>query len=322
VRRVVLSPLGRGRDLVEGVEDALGGGQPVGAGVEQGGHRAHGGEQLGDQEQDGEGGAQVEAAGDQADPEGHGHQGGRQGGGQVQDDAGQERQPQGGHGGAPVAVGDLADPGDLGAPTVEGPQGRQAPDHVEEPGREPDQGLEVGSGAGAGRAADEGHEHRDHRQGHGHDQRRGEVDGGAPAEHGRRDHDRQDHLGQVAGEVGLQAVDPLDGGGGQGGAVAPPGTAGARPQAALDQLGPQGRHHPGGRAPPAHLDHLGQPGPGGHDRRQRQRGRHRDPVQPAFGGGGDHGRQQGHLGQQEQGRRQPGGDADGQGRAGHRHPSE
>jgi len=40
-----------------------------------------------------------------------------------------------------------------------------------------------------------GHEHRDHRQGHGHEQRRGAVDGG-PAQHGHRDHHREDHLGR------------------------------------------------------------------------------------------------------------------------------
>ena len=59
-----------GRGTVEDVEDALGAGQAVGAGVEQAGHGPQGRVQLRDQQQDGEGRAQADGAGDQADAEG------------------------------------------------------------------------------------------------------------------------------------------------------------------------------------------------------------------------------------------------------------
>ena len=95
--------------------------------------------------------------------------------------------------------------------------------------------------------------------------------------------------------------------------------AGAGAEAPGDQLGPQGRHDPGGCAPAAQLDRVSQPGPGGHDHHQGDRNRRRQLVEAALGGTGDHGRQQRHLGQQQQRRHQPGGDADGQGPAGGRH---
>jgi hypothetical protein len=67
---------------------------PVGAGVEQAGHRPNGGVELGDQQQHRESGPQPQAAGDQAHTRGDGHQRGREHGGQVQDHAGEERQAQ------------------------------------------------------------------------------------------------------------------------------------------------------------------------------------------------------------------------------------
>ena len=78
----------------KGVQDAFGGGQPVGAGVEQAGHRPNGGVELRDHQQHREGGPQPQAAGDQAHTKGDGHQRGRERGGQVQDHAGEERQAQ------------------------------------------------------------------------------------------------------------------------------------------------------------------------------------------------------------------------------------
>ena len=241
---------GRWRVPLQGVEDPLGGGQPVGAGVVQAPDPADWGIQLRDQQQHRQGGSQLHRPPDQPDAQRHGHQRGRQGRGQVEHDAGQERQPQRGHGGPPVPVGDLADVGDLGGAPVEGPQGREPPHDIQEVRREPGQRLPVGPGPGAGRPADEGQEHRDDGQGDDHDHGRPQVDDGTPGQDGHRHRARQDDLGQVAGEVGLEAVDPLDGAGRELGAVgAPPaghpvrgGARPARPAAPTSPWPPSAGH--------------------------------------------------------------------------------
>ena len=65
----------------------------------------------------------------------------------------------------------------------------------------------------------------------------------------------QHELGQVAGEVGLERVDALDGGGGQlAGALAGGAAAGAHQQQLADKAAAQLGHHPRGAEPPGELE--------------------------------------------------------------------
>ena len=101
---------------VEGVEDPLGAGQAVGAGVEQGGHRPHGAYSSGTSSSTvraGAGRCCRRPGGREASPRAR-STGSRRGRGPP----GEERQAQRAHGGAPVAVGDLADPGDWAVPRL------------------------------------------------------------------------------------------------------------------------------------------------------------------------------------------------------------
>jgi hypothetical protein len=83
------------------------------------------------------------------------------------------------------------------------------PRHVEEVRRQAAQCVPALARALLGGAADEPHEHRHQRQRDRHHERRFEVDRGHPR-HDDEGHDRREHdLGQVAGEVRLERLDPL-----------------------------------------------------------------------------------------------------------------
>jgi hypothetical protein len=77
--------------------------------------------------------------------------------------------------------------------------------------RQQTQGEPALARALGGVAADQPHEDRHERQSHEQHERRAHVDVRHPAEHDER-HDRRQHeLRQVTREVGLEAVDALDG---------------------------------------------------------------------------------------------------------------
>ena len=97
----------------------------------------------------------------------------------------------------------------LGLAAVEGAQRGKAAHDVEEVAGEPAQRLPALLRPLLGVAADEPHEHRHERQREQHDERRFEIDVGHPSHHGQRDHRGEDHLREVAGEVGLERVDAL-----------------------------------------------------------------------------------------------------------------
>ena len=119
-RRAAAARLAR---QVDQVEDALGGGQAVGAGVELGGQGTDGHVELGGEEQHGQRGAQRDRARNEAQAECHRDQGRRQRGGQVEYRARQEGDAEGLHGRAPVLLADRGDTFGLGFAAVEGAQG-------------------------------------------------------------------------------------------------------------------------------------------------------------------------------------------------------
>ena len=170
--------------------------------------------QLGGQQQHGERGAQGHRAVDQAQPESHRDEGSGQRGGEIEHRARDEGDAQCLHRGAAVLVADRRDALRLDLAAVEGAQRGEPAHDVEKVVRQARQRLPAGARAPFGVAADQPHEQRDQRQRHGHDQGRGQVDGHGPGEHRQGHQHRQHELGEIAGEVGLEGVDALDGGGG------------------------------------------------------------------------------------------------------------
>jgi len=79
----------------------------------------------------------------------------------------------------------------------------------------------------------------DDRQRHQHDHRRLQIDDRAPEQHRDGHGDGQDHLREVSRKVGLQAIDTLDGTGGELRAAGVSEVSGAWAQTLLDELGPK-----------------------------------------------------------------------------------
>ena len=193
---------------LEQLEDLLGRLHPVRAGVEVGAEGAQGQVGLGREDEHEEGGVEVHVPIEQSQADGHRDQGHRDGGQQLEDERGEEGQPEGGQRRGPVAVGDLGDGPGLGLGPAEDLQGGQAGHHVEEVPGQPLERPHAGSRAVPRGQPHQAHEHRD--QGHGHrdEDGRDPVGAGHHGDDGHRDDDGQEELGQVAGEVAVEGVDP------------------------------------------------------------------------------------------------------------------
>ena len=121
-------------------------------------------------------------------------------------------------------VGHVGDAGLLGPGPAEDAQRGQALDDVEEMAAEPGQQGPLPPGRWPWCEPDQHGEHGHQRQRDGDDQRGEPVGQGDPDQHGQRHQDGQHELGQVAGEVGVEAVQAA---GGQRGQLAVGARAGA-----------------------------------------------------------------------------------------------
>ena len=160
----------------------------------------------------------------------------------------------------------------LGLRPVEDLERGQPRDHVEEvPGQDPE-GVPLTVDPGLGVPADQDHEHRDDRHRQRDDHRSQGVLGDDDPGGDQRDHDGQDQLRQVAGEVGVQGAGPA---GHQVRQLAHPAPAQERrPQAQrpIDHLHPQLRGGAGGRPVPDCLGRPRQHRPAHRDRDQGDEG--------------------------------------------------
>ena len=257
---------------------------------------------LRSEDQDEQGGVQVELAVEQPQPHLDGHQGHRDRREQLQDERREERDAQRAHRGAAVLVGHAADQFGLGLRPAEDRERRQALDHVEEMAAEPLQQPPLAGRPVLGVPADQGHEHRDQRHGAGDDQRGDPVGARHDDQHGDGHEHGEHELGQVAGHVVVERVEAP---GREGGELARVGRHGVGGRAGhvgdqpAAQIGLDARRAAQGRG----LGPVGQDDPGGHDegeRRERGRGR------PAR----DHPRQQPGLHQDQPGQRRSARDRD------------
>ena len=143
--------------------------------MEEGAHLPHREENLGGEDEDEEGRAQIHATGGHPKTDGDGHQGHRQGCQQLEGEGGQEADAQGAH--RLVAVGHLgaAQALELGASPSEDLQGGQAGDQVGEVVGESGGDLEPFRHGRLSAPTDEGHENGDERDRHDDDDEAGEV---------------------------------------------------------------------------------------------------------------------------------------------------
>ena len=190
-------------------EGLLDGRQPVGGVVVVHADLAHRQVRLGGQDQDEQGGGEVELPEDDPEADRDGDDRHRQGRQQFEHQRGEERHPQRAHGlGAVLGLAALQ-PFGLGFRPSEHLQGRQAGDQVGEVVGEPGLHRPPLARDGLGRPAHQGHEERDQRQSEGHDHRREQVG----AQNRKPDHERhgdgQQQLRQVLGEVAVQSVQAL-----------------------------------------------------------------------------------------------------------------
>ncbi len=238
----------------------------------------------------------------------------RQGGQQFQREGGEEGQPQGPQRGPPVVGGDRADRLGLGLGPAEDLQRGQALDDVEEVPGEPGQQPPLPVHPALGGPADQGHEEGDEGKREDDDECREPVGGDDTGEDGDGHHDREAQLGQVAGEVVVERVDPARGEGGQlargAGAGAEAGGVGeqSRPQLGLDR---RARAVGGELGEPGHRRPT--EGDGGQQRQRRGEFAGRASV---LEGAGDDLRDQHRLGHDQAGARQPEGDRGAQEEAG------
>ncbi len=255
------------------LEDPVGGGEALDAGVVERADLADREVDLGGEDQDQQPGLQVEGAVDQPEADGDGDQCDREGGEQFQREGGDEGDPQGAQGGPAVVGGDPGDGGGLGAGPVEDLERGQSGDHVQEVVREPGEPLPLTVHPGLGGHPDQHHEQRDQRQGAGDDRGRGDVGADDPQQHRGRDDHGERQLRQVAGEVVVERVDAP---GGQGGelAGAPARQVGrAERGGVVEQPAPQGGLHPGdGPVRDQFGEPADQPPTDRGERQQRQRG--------------------------------------------------
>ena len=197
---------GPGVDLGEG---GVGGGDAVGGVVVVDADLPDREVGLRGEDQDEQGGGQIQVAVEHPEADRHRDHRHRQGRQQLQHQGGEKGDPQRPHGLA--AVGRLAAPQPLGLGlgAAEDLQGGQAGDQVGEVPGEPGLHRPAALGEGLGRPADQGHEDRDQRQRERDDQRRGEVGAQDRHPHHQRNGDRQRQLRQVLGEVAVQRVQTL-----------------------------------------------------------------------------------------------------------------
>ena len=257
---------------VEDVQGLGGRGRALLTSVEVQAHRSQRQVRLRREEQHQQRGLVAHVTAEQPQPDLDRDHGGGQRRGQLQHQRGQERGTQRAHGSRPVLVGHVGDHLLLGRGPAEHLERGQPLDDIEEVPAQPGQQVPLPLGLGLRMQADQDREDRD--QGHGHrdDQGRDPVRGRDPHQHRDRDHAGQHELGQVAGEVRVQGVQPL---GGQGGELARPLPAqpgGPEPERVLGQGPAELGFHCGGGAERGALATVGEHGPQGHHAEQdRQR---------------------------------------------------
>ena len=165
---------------------------------------------LGCEDQHEERGAEVEVTAEQTEADRHGDERHRDGRHQLEDQRREERESQRRHRGPPVPLGGVRDGGRLRLGPAEDLQRRQPGDDVEEMPAESCELQVALPGLVTGGRTDECHEHRHERKGH-RDDRRG--DPVVPTDDGQyrdRDDDREEELGEVAREVGVERIHPGD----------------------------------------------------------------------------------------------------------------
>ena len=206
-----------GRGRIEDLEDGVGGGDPVGRGVEVEPDLPQRLVDLGSDHDDQEGGRQVHVAEQQAESHLHGHDRDRQRCDELQDRPGQEGDPEGLHGGRVVGLAQR--PHALGGAglTAQGLQGGKPGEQVEHLPAQTLHGLQALLGVALGEPPDEDHEDGDERD----CARHGDGGGQVLHEHdqaGQGRHRRgEEKLGEITCEVRLEVVQaPCEQGGGAG----------------------------------------------------------------------------------------------------------
>ena len=167
--------------------------------------------QLRREHEHGQPGLEADPAVHEPHADGHGDERDAERRSQLEHRPGEEARAKRLHRRAPVALAHVRDRGRLLAAAVERAQGRQPAHDVEEVRRQQPQREPALTRASLGVAPDQPHEHRHERQRQQQDQRGLDVDPGDPAEDDERHEAREHDLREVAREVRLERVDPLDG---------------------------------------------------------------------------------------------------------------